>query len=53
VANHAQVYQAVLALSVYKSKEDLQLFDSILAISCEVLRVHEDNLGEFAFTFGK
>ena len=47
------MFQAVLGMSVYKNKEDMQLFDSILALSCELLHVHEDNFSEFAFTFGK
>lgn len=53
VAAQAQVYQAVLALAVYKLKDDLSLFDSVLAMSCELLGVHADNFSEFAFTFGK
>ena len=50
---HSQVYQAAFALAVYKLKEDLQLYDSALALSCELLKVHADNFLEHAFTLGK
>jgi hypothetical protein len=40
-------------LSIYKLKEDKSLYDSVLAMSCEMLGVHSDNFSEYAFTLGK
>jgi histidine ammonia-lyase len=49
----AHVYQAVFALAVYKMKENLSFYDSVLALSCELLHCHVDAFTEYAFTLGK
>ena len=49
----SQLFQAVFALYAYKLKENLSLYDSILALSCESLKVHIDNFSEYALSLGK
>ena len=50
---HSHVLQAVVSLECYKIKENLGCYDSVLALSCELLKVHIDNFTDFAITLGK
>lgn len=49
----SHVILAVVALEVYKIKENTGCYDSILSLSCELLKAHTDNFTEFALTLGK
>ena len=40
-------------MELYKVREDMGLNDSILALSCELLKAHIDNFTDFALTLGK
>ena len=53
MGNQTHVYNAVMALEVYKLKQQLRLFDATLAFSLESLAVHADLLSEYALTLGK
>jgi histidyl-tRNA synthetase len=50
---HSHVLQAVVSLELYKIKENIGCYDSVLALSCELLKVHSDNFTDFALTLGK
>lgn len=49
----SHVLQAVVALELYKLKENLGCYDGVLALTCELLKVHADNFTDFALTLGK
>lgn len=44
---------AAYALQVYRLSENLGFYDSIIALSAELLQVHADNFQEYALTLGK
>ena len=42
-----------MALEASKIKENLGCYDSVLSMSCELLKAHVDNFTDYALTLGK
>jgi hypothetical protein len=45
--------QAVLALDVYRQKENLSFYDATMVFSSELLQAHADSFNEYALCLGK
>lgn len=50
---YSRVIQAVFALDVYRQKEHLGFYDSVMALSAELLGAHADSFNEYALSLGK